>query len=277
MKLEDLPGELWFLILSYLSPLESFYAFNNINNARIHSILTDMYLIRRDEDKCSSALNISLVHIPLYMYKFAVSNVISFYSNIIYSLTLSNDRTPGQINSFLQKYSFKYDFTYLKCLRLIEPSSNEFNIIINDLPNITRLDIQSKEMHSFDVNTIQKILYTKSSINSCCLSQFRQDYILNKSYSFIQKLVINSCNYLCFINILNHFSLLEKLSINILSMSPNVILSSINLMEKPVFIKELKIRAFSIPFDYLQILLPYFETIQIFSFAIVCDEGLYHF
>src|SRR5690349_6466384 len=108
MKLEDLPGELWFLILSYLSPLEAFYAFNNTNNARIHSILIDMYLIKRNEDNCSSILNISLVHIPLYMYNFAISNVISFYSNIIYSLTLSNERTPGQINNFLEKYSFKY-------------------------------------------------------------------------------------------------------------------------------------------------------------------------
>ena len=66
MKLEDLPGELWFLILSYLSPLEAFYAFNNINNARIHSIHTDMYLIRREENNCSSVLKISLAHTPLF-------------------------------------------------------------------------------------------------------------------------------------------------------------------------------------------------------------------
>jgi len=274
MKIEDLPGELWFLILSYLSPLEAFYAFNNINNARIHSILIDMYLIRHDEDNCSSILNISLVHIPLFMYNFAISNVISFYSNVIYSLTLSNERTPGQINHFLEKYSFKYDFTYLKSLRLIEPTSNEFNIIINDLSNIIKLDIQSKEMHSFDINIIQKILYSKPTINHCSLSQFRQDFILNNSYSFIKKLIINSCDYLCFINILNHFSLLEKLSINILSMSRNVILSSINLINNSILIKHLKLRAFSIPFNYLQILFPYLENIHIFSLSIFCDEGL---
>ncbi|CAF3689916.1 unnamed protein product [Adineta steineri] len=273
MKLEDLPGELWFAILSYLPPLDAFYAFNNTDNARIHSILTDMYLIRRDEDNCSSIINISLAHIPLLMYNFAVSNVISFYSNIIHSLTLSNDQTPDQINSFLVKYSFKYDFTYLKCLHLIEPSSNEFNLIINDLSNITMLNIQSKQMHSFDINTIQQILYNKPTIKHCCLSQFRQDFILNNSYSFIQKLNINSCDYLCFINILNHFYLLEKLSINILSMSRNAVLSSIDLIQNPVLIKNLKIRAFSIPFDYFQILFPYLENIQIFSFAIVCDEG----
>jgi hypothetical protein len=277
MKLEDLPGELWFLILSYLTPLEAFYAFNNINNVRIHSILTDMYLIQQDEDNCSSILNISLVHIPLYMYNFAISNAISFYSNIIHSLTLSNERTPGQINSFLQKYSFKYDFTYLKSLHIIEPSFNEFNTIINGLSNLKLLNIQSKEMHSFDINTIQKILYSKPTITQCCLSLFRQDFILNTSYSFIQKLVINSCDYLCFVNILNHFCLLEILSINILSMSRNAILSSINLMDNSILIKDLKIRAFSIPFDYLHILFPYFENIQIFSFAIVCDEGEFEY
>lgn len=103
MKLEDLPNELWFLILSYLSPLETFYAFNNINNSRIQSILTDMYLIRRDDNDYSSALRISLAQVPLFMYNFAVSNLLSFYSNVIHSLTLSNDRTPGQITSFLEK------------------------------------------------------------------------------------------------------------------------------------------------------------------------------
>ena len=273
MKLEDLPGELWFLILSYLTPLEAFYAFNNINNARIHSILIDMYLIQQDEDNCSSILNISLVHIHYILYNFAISNVISFYSNIIYSLTLSNERTPGQINNFLEKYSFKYDFPYLKSLYIIEPSSTEFNIIINDLSNIKKLSIQSKEMHLFDINTIQKIIYLKPTINHCYLSQFRQDFILNNSYSFIKIFDINSCDYLCFINILNHFGLLEKLSINILSMSRNVILSSINLMDNQILIKHLKLRAFSIPFDYLHILFPYFENLQTFSLSIVCDEG----
>ncbi len=273
MKLEDLPGELWFLILSYLSPLEAFYAFNNITNARIQSILIDMYLIEREEDNCSSILNISLVHLPLFMYNFAISNVISFYSNIIYSLTLSNERTPGQINNFLEKYSFKYDFTYLKILRLIEPTSNEFNRIINDLTTIEKLDIQSKEMHLFDLDIIQKILYFKSTIIHCCLSQFREDFILNNSYSFIQILYINSCDYLCFIHILNHFSLLEKLSIHTLSMSRHVILSSINLMNNSILIKHLKLRAFSIPFNYLQILFPYFENLHRFSLSILCDEG----
>ncbi|CAF0797965.1 unnamed protein product [Rotaria sordida] len=138
MKFEDLPGELWFLILSYLIPLEAFYAFKNINNARINSILIDMYLIQQDKDKdnCSSILNISLSHLPLFMYNFAIKNVISYYSNIIHSLTLSNQQTPGEINNFLEKYSFKYDFKYLKSLYLIEPSSIELNIIVNDLSNI---------------------------------------------------------------------------------------------------------------------------------------------
>lgn len=274
MKLEDLPGELWFLILSYLSPLESFYAFNNLNT-RIHSILLEMYLIKHEDDNRSSILNISLTHIPLYMYNFAISNVISYYSNIIYSLTLSNDRTPGQIKNFLEKYSFKYDFTYLNSLSLIEPTSNEFNIIINDIKNVKNLKIQSKDMQSFDINTIEKILYFKSRIHSCSLSQFHQDFFRNNSYSFIKTLIINSCNYLCFINILNHFILLEKLTINILSMSRSVILSSVNLINQTIVLKYLKLRAFSIPFNYLQVLFPYFENIEIFSLSIFCDEGLW--
>ncbi|CAF3474740.1 unnamed protein product [Rotaria sp. Silwood1] len=273
MQFEDLPGELWFLILSYLSPLEAFYAFSSINNARIHSILTDMYLVRQGNDKCSSILNISLAHLPLFMYNFAITNIISYYSNVIHSLTLSNQQTPGEINSFLQKYSFKYDFKSLKSLCLIEPSSNELNIIINDLSNIKMLDIQSKEIYSFDKDTIQKILYSKSSIDYCCLSQFHQNFISNDSYSFIQTLIIDSCEYLCFINILNHFCLLKKLSINILSMSHNAILSSNNLIEHPVSIKNLKLRAFSIPFDYLLVLFCLFENIQKFSLSIICDEG----
>jgi hypothetical protein len=274
MKFEDIPGELWFLILSYLSPLEAFYSFNNLNNARIHSILTAMYLIRQDEDNYSSVLHISFVDLPLFMYKYSQSNIISSYSNVIRSLTLSNERTPGQINDFLQKFSFKYDFQYLKSLRLIEPLSNELNIIINDLPNINMIDIQSKKMHSFDIDTIQQVLYSKSSINQCTLSQFREDFILNKSYSLIQNLILHSCDYLSFVNILNHFYLLEKLTINMLTISRNVTLSSIQLIEKPILIRNLKLRAFSIPFDYFQILFPFFENIQTFSLAIICDEGL---
>ena len=277
MKLEDLPVELWFLILSYLSPLETFYAFYTIKNVRIHSILTDMYLIRQDDDNNSSKLNISLDYVPLLMYNFAVSKVIPFYSNVIQSLTLSNEQTPGQINHFLHKHSFKSNFSYLKSLRLVEPSSNELNIIINDLSDIHTLDIQSKTMYSLDIVTIQKILYFKTSINQFCLSRFRQDFILNGWYSFIKSLIIDSCDYLCFINIFKHFCLLEKLSINILSMSRNAVLSSINLIENTLSIKDLKIRAFSIPFDYFQILFPLFENMQRFSLAIICDEGWYKY
>ncbi|UJR37017.1 hypothetical protein I4U23_029724 [Adineta vaga] len=273
MKIEELPGELWFLILSYLSPLEAFYAFNNVNNSRIHSILTDMYLIRRDDDNSSSVLNISLVHVPLFMYNFAISNVISFYSNIIHSLTLSNDQTPGEITNFLQKYSFKYDFPYLKYLHLIEPTSNEFNTIIDDLFNIKIIDIQSRQIHLFNLDIIQKLLYSKSSIIDCRLSQFRQDFISQSSNAFIRKLSIHSCDYLSFVNIISHFALLEYLSIQTLLMSRHAILTSIHRLDKPIVLKYLKLRAFSIPFEYLQILFPYLENLQRFSLAILCDEG----
>ncbi|CAF1268055.1 unnamed protein product [Adineta ricciae] len=273
MNFEDLPSELWFLILSYLSPLEAFYTFNNINNSRIQAILTDMYVIRRDDDDYSSALRISLAQVPLFIYNFAVSNLLSFYSNVIHSLTLSNDRTPGQIASFLDKYSFKYDFPYLKCLHLIEPTANEFDLIVNDLSTVRKVVFQSKEMHLFNSNTMHKLLYSKFSITDCHLSQFRQDFICPSSYSCIRNLVIHSCDYLSFITILDQFSLLNSLSIRSLSISRHVQLTSIHLMNHPVLVKHLKLRAISIPFDYLQIVFPYLENLRKFSFAILCNEG----
>ncbi|CAF4483309.1 unnamed protein product [Rotaria socialis] len=273
MKLEDLPGEIWFLILSYVSPLEAFYAFKKIKNTRINSIMTEMYLIRQVGDNYSSILNLSLAHASLSMYNFAMSDIIPYYSHMIHELILSNRQTPGEINDFLQKYSLTHDFTYLSCLRLIEPSPIELNIIVNDIQNVKMIDIQSKYMHSYDVNTIQTILYSKPTIDYCCLSQFHQNFISKDSYSFIQSLKIDSCDYLCFLSILNHFCLLEKLSINTLSMPRNVILSSNNLIENPLLIKDLKLRAFSIRFDYLLVLFPFFENIQRFSLSLVCDEG----
>lgn len=269
MKLEDLPGELWFLILSYLSPLEAFYTFKSINNRRIYSILIDMYLIRQVDNNSSLKLNISLACIPLFMYNFAMSNIISHYSNLIQSLKLSNVQTPGQINDFIKRYSFQY----VKSLCLIEPTSDELNIIVKDLANVKMLDIQSKSMHSFDVDTIKTILYSKPSINSCCLTQFYEDFISIDSYSFIQTLKIDSCDYLCFINILNHFCLLENLSINSLSISQNTTLTSNNLTQNPILIKDLQIRALSIPFHYFLLLFPSFEKLQRFSLSIMCDEG----
>ncbi|CAF1528437.1 unnamed protein product [Rotaria sordida] len=232
-----------------------------------------MYLIQQDKDNCSSILNISLSHLPLFMYNFGIKNVISYYSNIIHSLILSNEQTPDQIKDFLQKYSFK-DFKYLKFLRLIKPSSNEFSIIINDLCNVETLDIQSEDINSFDINTVQKIFYSESSIIHCYLSEFQEEFILNNSHSSMKELVINSCDYLCFVNILNHFCSLEKLTINTLLMSSNVILGSNPFKENSILlIKDLKICAHSIPFDYLQRLFRYFENIQIFSLSIVSDEG----
>ncbi|CAF2874563.1 unnamed protein product [Rotaria sp. Silwood2] len=56
-------------------------------------------------------------------------------------------------------------------------------------------------------------------------------------------------------------------------MSRNVILSSNNLIENPISIRDLKLRVFSIPFDYLLIIFPSFEKIQKFSLSIICDEG----
>ncbi|CAF3711674.1 unnamed protein product [Rotaria sp. Silwood1] len=270
MKLEDLPGELWFLILSYLSPVEVFYAFSDVNNKRIRSIFTEMYSIRKKNG--SSLLKISLVDIPLFLYQFAILHVISLCYNEIHSLTLSNEQTPDQIKDFLQKYSFK-DFKYLKFLCLIKTSSNEFNIIINDLCNVETLDIQSEDINSFDINTVQKIFYSESSIILCYLSEFQEEFILNNSHSSMKELVINSCDYLCFVNVLNHFCSLEKLTINTLLMSSNVILGSNSFKENSILlIKDLKICAHSIPFDYLQRLFRYFENIQIFSLSIVSDE-----
>ncbi|CAF5169319.1 unnamed protein product, partial [Rotaria sp. Silwood1] len=91
MKLEDLPGELWFLIPSYLLPVEVLYAFSDVNNKRIRSILTEMYSIRKKNGP--SLLKISLVDIPLFLYQFAILHVISLYYNEIHSLTLSNEQT----------------------------------------------------------------------------------------------------------------------------------------------------------------------------------------
>ncbi|CAF5087018.1 unnamed protein product, partial [Rotaria sp. Silwood1] len=243
MKLDDLPGELWFLILSYLSPVEVFYEFSDVNNKRIGSILTEMYSIRKKNG--SSLLKISLVDIPLFLYQFAILHVISLCYNEIHSLTLSNEQTPDQIKDFLQKYSFK-DFKYLKFVRLIKPSSNEFNIIINDLCTVETLDIQSEDINSFDINTVQKIFYSQSSIIHCYLSKFQEEFILNNSHSSMKELVINSCDYLCFVNILNHFCSLEKLTINTLLMSSNVILGSNPFKKNSILlIKDLKICAHS--------------------------------
>lgn len=275
MLLENLPAELWFHILSYLSPLDAFYAFDDISNVRINYILHDMYSIRQTEDNSFLKLNISLTNIPLFMYNFAVANVISLYSNVIYSLTLSNAETPNAISSFIRKFFLKSDFPNLKFLHLIEPTANEFNTIINDLSNVNRLNVQSKSMHTFDVDTIKKVLYSAPSLKNCCFSQFHENFILKNSYSWIEKLVIDSCDYLCFISILNHFTLLEKLSINRLSMSHNTTSSPMKGVKKPTFIKDLRIRAFSIPFNYLQMLFPYFADIEKFSLSIVCDEGLH--
>ncbi|CAF1378277.1 unnamed protein product [Rotaria sordida] len=140
--------------------------------------------------------------------------------------------------------------------------------------NIKTLDIQSEDINSFDINTVQKIFYSESSIIHCYLSEFQEEFILNNSHSSMKELVINSCDYLCFVNILNHFCSLEKLTINTLLMSSNVILGSNPFKENSILlIKDLKICAHSIPFDYLQRLFRYFENIQIFSLSIVSDEG----
>lgn len=268
MKLEDLPGELWFVILSYLSPLEAFYAFNSLFNTRIQSILSDMYSIKDDDHHRSSILNISLRDLPMFMYQFAVSNVLAFYSNIIHSLTLSNQRTPRQIEQFCIKYSFKYDFPYLKSLRLIEPTSNELTSIINDLSSIEKLHIQSKDMHE---NTLQKILYEKSSLIHCSFSYFRENFIrMNVPSSFLRILSIDSCDYQCFIEILKHFVFLERLVINKLTIAHDILNTTI---DHSLSIQQLKLRAFSIPWNSLQSLFPYLEHLQRFSLSIFCDEG----
>ena len=273
MKLENLPGELWFVILSYLSPLEAFYAFHNLFHARIQSILFEMYSIQRDDHPCSSILNISLAHLPLFMYHFAISNILTFYSNILHSLTLSNERTPGQIDHFLKKYSFKYDFPCLKSLRLIEPTSTELKEIIDDLSSMDKLHIQSKDMHRFNLDTLHKILYGKINLFHCSFSQFRDDFIRTEQFSSLRSLSIDSCDYQCFIQILNHFSSLKLLFIHTLTMSRNHLASSIDLIDRSLAIQQLKLRVFSIPWNYLQMIFPYLENLQRFSLAVFCDEG----
>jgi hypothetical protein len=56
-------------------------------------------------------------------------------------------------------------------------------------------------------------------------------------------------------------------------MSRNIISSSIDLINNSLLIKQLKLRTFSIPFNYLEILFPYLENIQRFSLGSFCDEG----
>jgi len=274
MKFEELPGELIFHILSYLKPLDVFYAFHNLINYRLQSIIIDMYAIKYDEDDYSSNLNISLVDVPLFMFDFALSNVISFYSNMIHSLTLSNKRTPKQIDSFLEKYSFKYDFTYLKSLTLIEPTNDELNEILPNLPNIQTLSIRSKHMYLFDRRLLQQILYVKRTLVNCFLSQFEFDYICQQSRSFIRKLHIQSCDFSCFIHLFNSFLWLEFLELNFLSISPSQMFSSNQIIQHEIKLKHFKLDTSNIAWHNLQIIFPLLKNLQRFSLGIASDEGL---
>jgi hypothetical protein len=269
MQFEDLPGELWFMVLSYLSPVEAFYAFDGINHMRVRCILKEMYQLEQ--------MHVSLVDLPLILYDFARLSIIAPYSKTIHALKLSNERTPGQIKDFLQHYSLQNDFPCLKCLHLIEPLSDEVTTLVNDLPDIESIDIRSKEMHTFDVNSIRTLLYFKPSIIACSLSQFRSDFLAKDSFSSLRRLIIHSCDYSTFITILNHFCRLEKLTINNLFMTREVIFPSDNLLDKVTSIKDLALSVFSISFNYLQKLFPYFEYLRRFSLSIVGDEGLPRF
>ena len=269
MQFEDLPGELWLMILSYLSPVEAFYALDGINNTRVQCILNEMYQLEQR--------HVSLVDLPLILYDFARLSIIAPYSKTMHALTLSNERTPGQINDVLQHYSLPSDLPHLKFLSLIEPSPEEVTTILNDLPDIESIHIRSKEMHTFDVNSIRTIFHSKPSIITCSMSQFRPEFLAKDSVSALQRLTIHSCDYSTFITILNHFVRLEKLTIENLSMARDVNFSSDNLLNKVIPIKDLSLRVFSISFNYLQKLFPYFEYLRRFSLSIVGDEGLWRF
>jgi hypothetical protein len=126
-KFEDLPNNIFICCFEYLNAPDIFYAFEHLN-PRFYRLIRTIPLRLNFED-------IDKIIFDRFCEKMLDYTEIQ---QQIYSIKLSDEQTPGQIQSFFTYFSLT-EFTRLRSLTLIEFKENNIEQLLFILPLLTQL------------------------------------------------------------------------------------------------------------------------------------------
>ena len=137
MKFEDFPNEIFIDCFEYFHPADLFYSFARLNH-RFNRLLRTLPLHLNFQDVEKASYDV------LCEQMLANPDI----QERVYSVRLSNENTPGQIEDFLSKFSLD-QFVHLRSLTFIDLHENNIQslkVILGKLSQITTLHLSDSEM-----------------------------------------------------------------------------------------------------------------------------------
>ncbi|CAF2792625.1 unnamed protein product [Rotaria sp. Silwood2] len=168
IRLENFSDEILLLIYRYLSSIDILYSFYGLNT-RLNRTISETYC------------HLFLGEVSYQRLKYICSSIIPQIGYNIGSLTISDQLTENLSKIFLEHFGQQISLTFprLKCLTLIELTTDVLPSIIHNLTNLTdltQLNIYSLKRAKINVDGIQILLdkmfsANNSGLNSICYDQ----------------------------------------------------------------------------------------------------------
>ncbi|CAF4079868.1 unnamed protein product [Rotaria sp. Silwood2] len=165
IRLENFSDEILLLIYRYLSSIDILYSFYGLNT-RLNRTISETYC------------HLFLGEVSYQRLKYICSSIIPQIGYNIGSLTISDQLTENLSKIFLEHFGQQISLTFprLKCLTLIELTTDVLPSIIHNLTNLTdltQLNIYSLKRAKINVDGIQILLdkmfsANNSGLNSIC-------------------------------------------------------------------------------------------------------------
>ena len=127
MKLENLPNEILISCFEYFHALDLFFSFDQLNH-RLNQLIRTLPLHLNFQGSQKDAYDGFCQYMVIH----------SDAQQRVYSLRLSNENTPGQINDFLSKFSLD-QFSRLCLLTFFDLNDNNISALKEILPKLSQI------------------------------------------------------------------------------------------------------------------------------------------
>ena len=145
-KFEDLPNEILLDCFEYFHATDLLFSFGQLNH-------------RFDQVIQTLPLHLDFQHVHKSVYDVLCQQMLIDWhaQKRIYSLQLSNENTPGQINDFLSKFSLD-QFSHLRSLTFIDLQDNNMTQLKRSLPLLSQITTCHLLGNGMNQNELQSLL-----------------------------------------------------------------------------------------------------------------------
>ena len=233
MKFEDLPNEILIDCFEYFHATDLLYSFGQLNR-RFTQLIQTLPLHLNLHDVYKSVYDALCQHI------LASSDA----QKQIYSLRLSNENTPGQINNFLSKFSLD-QFFHLRSLTFIDLNDNNIQLMKEILPKLSQITT----LHLLDSQINQNELQSCLPIDHLLTLSIDSNLALIEKTILMKRLTLStlSLNEIC--RLFPYTPFLEYL--NVSSIRSEAFSAEYHQSSRPMDLKHLILADFQPTFNHL--------------------------